>query len=138
MRPESSLPSSFSPPPPTAFSVSIDMMDALEDIAAGRSSPLLKSSTSSIENIPTQSFHCEGASNYTNLFEVARDIRVVGESHNVMLDKLEGMAGHVIALKRLCQCLQKRVDELEDANDVLAYGESVLAPSPPHRRYTLW
>jgi len=47
-----------------------------------------------------------------------------------MLDALSGMAHHVIALERLCQHLQKRVDKLEDADDVFTYGESALAPSP--------
>ena len=127
---ESSLPSLFAPLPPTASSVMVDMMDVLSDIAAGRSSPLSDSSTSSIKNIPTRPFHFEGATDYTNLLEVARDIRSVGECNNEILEALRGIADHVIVLERMCQGLQKIVDELEDADDVSAYGESALALPP--------
>ena len=58
---ESSLPSAFTLLPQTASSVTVDMMDVLSDIAAGRCSPLVDSSTSSIEDIPTRCFHFEGA-----------------------------------------------------------------------------
>jgi len=128
--PESSLPSSFAPLPLTASSVTVDMRDVLSDIAAERSSPQWDFSTSSIENIPTRRFHFEEACDYANLLEVARDIQSIGEGHNEMLNAVSGLANHVIALERLCQRLQKRVDELEDADHVLAYGESTLAPSP--------
>jgi len=105
-------------------------MDALNDIANGHSSPLLDSPTSSIERIPTRRCDFEGDTDYTNLMQMACDIRSVGEGHNEMLDALSSMADHVIALEHMCQRLQKRVDELEDADNMLAFGDSELAPSP--------
>lgn len=128
--PESSLPSSFAPLPLTT-SVTVDMMDAHDDIKQECSSPLSDSSSSSVEDISTRHFHFERAVTYNTLGAVAHDIQALGDRHNELLNAVSKMASHVISLERLCQCLLKKpVNELEDADDVLAYGESTLAPSP--------
>ena len=129
--PESSLPSCFAPLPPTASSVTVDMLDALNDIVQGRSSPLSNSTSSSVEDIHTRRFHFEGAASYDNFRSVARDVQALGEGHNELLDAVSKMASHVISLERWYRRLEKRVDELEDADDVLTFGESALGPSPP-------
>ena len=129
--PESSLPSSFAPLPPTASSVTVDMLDALDNIEQGRSSSLSDSSSSSVEDIPTRRFHFEGAAIYDNFGSVARAVQALGDGHNKLLDVISRMANHVIGLERLCQRLERRVNKLEDADDVLALGKPVFTPSPP-------
>ena len=129
--PESSLPSSFAPLPPSAFSVMVDMLDALDDIENGPSFPLSDSSEFSIEDIPTRCFHFEGAASYDHFGSVAKDVQAVGEGHNGLLDAVSKMANNVIWLERLCQRLLRRIDELENTEDTLGFGEPALTPSPP-------
>ena len=98
------------------------MLDALNDIEQGRASPLSDSTSSSVEDIPTRRFHFEGAASYDDFGSVAQDVQALGEGHNELLDAVSKMASHVISLERLCRGLEKRLDELEDADDMLTFG----------------
>ena len=127
--PEFSLSSLFAPLPPTAFSVTVDMLDILDEIEQGRSAPVSDSSSSSVEDIPSRRFHYEGAALSDDFGSVANNVQALGEGHNELLDAVSKMANHVSSLERLCRRLQKCMDKLEDADDVLAYGKSEFAPS---------
>ena len=129
--PESSLLSSFAPLQPSASSVMVDMLDVLKDIENGGASPLSDSSASSIEDIPTRRFHFEGAASYDDFGSVAKDVQALGEGYIELLDVVSKMDNNVIGLERLCRCLQRGIDELEDTEDTLVFGKPALAPSPP-------
>jgi len=96
--PESSLPSQSlpdSPPivslPPTASSVNMHMMDALDDIAAGRSSPI--SDGSSVDDdIPVPLLRGKRDVDYENLEQVAGDIQALADGY----EAVRGLLGRLL------------------------------------------
>ena len=104
-------------------------MDTLMDITAGHYSPLPHFSFLSIEEFPTRHCDLKNTTYYIYLAEVVRDVHWIGKRHNEMLKTVTGLANHVMALKKLCQRLERRVVKLEDPDDELAFGKSTLALS---------
>ncbi|PUU81410.1 hypothetical protein B9Z19DRAFT_1122168 [Tuber borchii] len=123
--PESSLPSCFARLPPTVSSITVDMMDALDDIQQGRSSPLSETTEDldvSIDCVPTHRFHFQEAETYDDLSGVVSNIQALGLGYNEMLDLVGGLVKHVTALENLTQRLQRRIDVLEDVSDAAKFS----------------
>jgi len=133
---ESSLPSQGledSPPLvallPTASSVNLDMMDALDDIAAGRASPL--SDESSVDDdIPVPFLRGIRDVEYDNLGQVAGDIQALADGYGAVRALLERVLGEKVVLEERVDRQGRWITALENQVDEMSRGEYVFPPAP--------
>jgi len=133
---ESSPPSQglkASPPlvalPSTASSVNLEMMDALDDIAAGRSSPL--SDGSSVDDdIPVPFLRERRDVEYDNLEQVAGDVQVLADGYEAVRGLLERILGEKVVLEERVERQGRWITALESQVDEMRRGEYVFPALP--------
>ncbi|PUU74858.1 hypothetical protein B9Z19DRAFT_1067880 [Tuber borchii] len=126
--PESSVLSQIVSVPPTASSVTTDMIDALNDITAGRAqSPVSESSEYSHINISEVRF--EAKDGYKNIDDVIDDLRLLGRSHNKPTEVLDRALGTIVSLESRESRNCRRIEELEDIIDNKRCEEQASGPA---------
>jgi len=127
--PESSLPSQGqrrSPHvslPPTASSVSMDMMDALDDIAQGRSS-VLSDRSSECDDNPVRRLVCSDKE-YDNLGQVAEDVKALADGFEEMRAVLSTVLGEKVVLEKRVELQAQWINVLERQVDDLVRGKPI-------------
>ena len=131
---ESSLPSQGlerSPPlvslPPMASSVNLDMMDALDDIAAGRSSPMSDGSSTD-DNVPVPFLRGRKDVDYDNLGQVAGDIQALADGYEAVRSLLERILGEKLVLEECVERQGRWITDLEEQVDEMRRGEFAFPP----------
>jgi len=116
--PESSLPSQIVSVPATASSITVNMIDALNDIAAGKgSSPMSESSEHSYQDIADVLFTARDR--YDSIGDVIDDLRTLGSCHNRLVDVLDRALGTIMVLENEMERDWRRINKLEDTIDTL-------------------
>jgi len=117
----------------TASSVNLEMMDALDEIAAGRSYPL--SDNSSVDDdIPVPFLQGRRKVEYDNLWEVAGDIQALADRYEAVRGMLARILGVTLVLEERVERQGRWITTLESQVDEMRCGEYEFPALPLKRK----